>query len=113
MDFPKIPGGASMSYHMCMSIDTALDMALYRGRFKCEQDENGIGLTDTGYDIKAILGLPSEMTQTQIVNELERMKKDGYTAIPGDGCDSHEGGHCKGHVNRGITAPQVHGLAHR
>lgn len=97
------------SYHMHMSIETALDMTLYRNGFQLETDENGIGLTDTANpDIRDVLSLPKDMHQYEIVKQLEQMKKDGMTSIPGAGCDNHDGGVCKGHVKRGIHAGKVH-----
>lgn len=98
-----------MSFHVCMSIDTALDMTLYRNGYQLDEDENGIGLTDTANpDIRDVLGLPKNTKQWDIVKDLEQMKKDGMTAIPSEGCDNHDGGRCKGHVKRGIAAGKVH-----
>lgn len=98
-----------MSYHICMNIETALDMTLYRNGYQLETNEHGIGLTDTANpDIRDVLSLPKNMPQWEIVKQLEDMKKEGMTAIPSEGCNNHKGGHCQGHVKRGIAAGKVH-----
>lgn len=87
-----------MSMHMCMNLETALDMAYCR---------NGWG-QDGFYKIRDILGMPDGTKQSEITSELEQMVKDGMTAIPSEGCDNHKAGHCQGHVKRGINASKVH-----
>lgn len=99
-----------MICHMVMNIDTALDMALMRGRFTCETDENGIGLVETGYfnQIRQILGFPEGTHQTVIVNGLNDMKKEGFEVIPAEGCAHLPNGKCPGHKYRGVAASKVH-----
>lgn len=98
-----------MSYHICMSIETALDMTLYRNGYQLETNEDGIGLSDTANpDIRDVLSLPKDMKQWDIVKELEDMKKAGMTAIPSEGCDNHTAGHCNGHVKRGVASGSLH-----
>jgi hypothetical protein len=81
-----------------MNLDTAIDMAWNR---------RGNPYGDDGFiTIRNILGL--EGNQIKIATELEDMKKQGYDAIPGEGCENHDAGHCKGHVKRGVNARKLH-----
>ena len=100
-----------MIMHICLNLETALDMALYRNGYQLEHDENGIGLTDTANpDIRDVLGLPKDMKQSEIVNQLEQMKKEGYTAIPSEGCNNHKGGICQGHEKPREVGPMAGAL---
>ena len=99
-DERRKPRNVSMSYHMVMNLNTALDMAYCKAEWNYD-GKNGLER------IKLILDLPEDMKQMDIINELQDMKKRGYEVVPG--CDDPlPNGRCPGHVRRGLTARAVH-----
>lgn len=72
-----------MIYHMCMHLDAAFDMVLGIGAF--------------GRSGKDKISRMFDMSSREIYSEIKRMQAEGMTAIPGEGCDNHNGGVCQGH----------------
>lgn len=71
------------SYHVCMNLQTAIDMCF------------GIGIWGKSGKRKIVQILDAPISE--ILPELKKMEFEGYTAIPSEGCDNHDKGHCQGH----------------
>jgi len=90
-----------------MNLQTAIDMALGRpgAPFHTGHLHSGTPLVK----LRQILGCEG-MSREEILKDLRQMQADGYTAIPAEGCDNHEGGHCKGHETPRKVGPAAGAL---
>lgn len=94
-----------MTHHIVMNLDFALDAALCKRSHPWHTGHLHSGAPNV--KIREVLGV-EHMSFQEVIDELKKLKAEGFTVIPSEGCDHNPDGTCPGHVKRGIAAAKVH-----